>query len=49
MVDTSVVERSVNIEVMSKIAQVGSNAQKVNVKEKKLEGGEVLVRMVGLV
>jgi hypothetical protein len=48
-VNTPDVSGSVNIEVMSESAQVGSNAQKVNVKEKKLEGGEVLMRMVGLV
>ena len=41
--------RSVDIEVMSESAQDGFNAQKVGVKEKKLEGGELLVRMVGLV
>jgi hypothetical protein len=49
MVSTPDVSGSVNVEVMSESAQVGSNAQKLSMREKKLERGEVLVRMVGLV
>ena len=47
--NTSVVESSVNVGILSESTQAGCNAQKVNVKEKKLDGGEVLVRRVGLV
>ena len=40
---------SVNLEVMSECAQVGSNVQEISVKEEKLKRGEIPVKRVGLV